>query len=1486
MKKILLLCITILLLCVNLISVAGLIGLSDAQGEVFINEFQARPDPFTQEYKWIELYYNGTGTINLTDWKINDSDSNGNNLTGILDSSNRYIVFNGTELGFSIEVASATSEHLLLYNSTGHLIDNLTYSDVSADEENMSRGRQRDGSSTFVTFATPTKGTLNDQIPNGTIPLQQLDEDTNKTISLTSFIKDLDNDNLTFKVTGENIFKTDCAITNETNLTIIAYPDWNGTTNCTVQVNDSYYLIDFIVQIEVAGLNDAPVITSSFPSATATEDIEYTYDVIATDVDSNVSLLTYNVITPVNANFVNNTFKLTPTNAQANTIVPVEIEVSDGINTTTQEFNLTTHPSLDITEITINGISVEDNGTVSNVRPGETLTINFNIRDRLTKNLYNTKVDADIQNLESKSTQLYDLIPSQAQAASIQFNIPNILPQETFILTLDANGVDILLNQYTSQKTITLIANRSTHQIELLNKTLTPQNISCDKQTTLDIEIANQGNYTNAVDITTRVYTSDLSINTNLTKSITKNNKETFSFNINTENLTSDTVLYIESKGEYTFINTITDQITLEVLTCFDPSLVTLNAITQEDTLPTWEIDLTNFTTNYNSAWTYNLESESNASLIDCDIQTTLLTCAQPAQNQVGTSTLNISITAGSTISYYQATVEVQALNDAPTWTALIPSITVKEDSGVNDSINLSAYAADTETNPNDLTFTTTSLNVSEIICFTNGNILEFLPVTNWFGTGACNVTISDGTNSSAPITVQMIVEPVNDAPTINVDNQLFQENITKIFYVLGNDVDSTTLDYYLNQTPTGAIFTPINNTHALFNWTPTNNDVGTYNLLFTVTDDQNEAINKTITLTVGNENNAPTLDAINNQIVNESKLLQFYLEGSDIDQGEALTYTCNLTDLTVTKINNSLANVTWTPTANEIGTYNVECSVTDSLGASDSKTVTIEVLSHHIIYSPEQYPVIHGEHDAVFAFVMPAGLDWSSIIWKENEEVKATNTQTYTFGAKHESAGYHVRVEIEDDQGTNHSYDWYPTTTTYPQTTGSYTTEQDLSALNSTQLQNTNLTIKSGNSQIEFQNSIDLSAIATINNILIENGVAAVNVSGTANSVFSGVPAQITLTGLTYNDVPVIYYDGAYKTDANDIDLICPTSRCKLHSYTSYPTTSGTVIFNVSHFSSYRVGDATQPTNPGTTPDPTVPGTGVLEIDDVDVNPDEAKPDETVEIKVDIENNGDLDIEDIELEIKILDENGEIVEDEDDDELEDDEEFDLDEGDDEQYSFTFKMPADAEDGDEYTVYVKACGQDDNNQEQCALDTSQTIDIEREKHDVEIYSASVSPLTLTCSNIFDINVGVKNIGKKDEDVTLKIMSSELEMSKSQTFELEESDEDDYKKTISYAFMAPSNLAKGNYPITIRADYGDESETETIFITKGDCRVDSKPQEKEEDVIVTPKQGIEQVTGASTTKFQDTFEYTILLSILIVLVLGIIIFFIGAIIIKK
>jgi len=470
---------------------------------------------------------------------------------------------------------------------------------------------------------------------------------------------------------------------------------------------------------------------------------------------------------------------------------------------------------------------------------------------------------------------------------------------------------------------------------------------------------------------------------------------------------------------------------------------------------------------------------------------------------RAGNYTINVLLKYYANTISKNTTANLEIKNCAPQLIGSISDVIFNEES-YNDTINLSLYFSDYN---NDTLAYNAAGNISNLnFAYLSNGLVNISSTLNHFGIHTINFTARDingATNTSNNLNVNIL--NVNDAPTISVDNQNFEENVTKSFYITANDVDpSNTLTITTNASfasfgGLSALNTTSPAAYSLFNWTPQHADIGVYNILFSVSDDSGLSANKTVIISVGNANHAPVLNTVAGSpfSVNESEKIVFTLSASDmdLDVGDSLTYSCNLSALNVQKINNTLANVTWVPSSSYIGNNFVNCTVTDSHLAKDSKMLEIDVISQHVNFIPaDTNPVVNGRFDYTFRFEPDAGITCSNIIWKENGNNTQNGSLSYTFGAKFTSLTYNVRVEMGCSNGVNYTHDWYPKSTMYPVATP-YSTTPDLSTLNQTQLQNVNLTVINGNSKIQFLEPMDLSNLATIgNNVYINGPIAAVN--------------------------------------------------------------------------------------------------------------------------------------------------------------------------------------------------------------------------------------------------------------------------------------------------------------------------------------------------------------------------------------------------------
>jgi subtilisin family serine protease len=120
---------------------------------------------------------------------------------------------------------------------------------------------------------------------------------------------------------------------------------------------------------------------------------------------------------------------------------------------------------------------------------------------------------------------------------------------------------------------------------------------------------------------------------------------------------------------------------------------------------------------------------------------------------------------------------------------------------------------------------------------------LTYSPSQDYIGPDS--FTFSDTDNGNPPLhsssdgTVSINVTSVNDAPVIILPTDPQNGKVGQLLTlnISATDVDNSNLTFSSSNLPTGATITPVDGTHAIFNWTPTSGQEGDSNISFTASD-------------------------------------------------------------------------------------------------------------------------------------------------------------------------------------------------------------------------------------------------------------------------------------------------------------------------------------------------------------------------------------------------------------------------------------------------------------------------------------------------------------------------------------------------------------------------------------------------------------------------------------------------------------------------
>ncbi len=374
------------------------------------------------------------------------------------------------------------------------------------------------------------------------------------------------------------------------------------------------------------------------------------------------------------------------------------------------------------------------------------------------------------------------------------------------------------------------------------------------------------------------------------------------------------------------------------------------NQTVNEDSGPTtvsnWATDIDDGDSDEVQNLTFNVVNNTNTSLFSSQptINANGDLSFTPAGNSNGTATVTITLSDnGSNVSpnnntseEQSFTIQVTALNDAPTFVAGANQV-VNEDAGQQVIANWATSLSDGDPElVQNLTFQVLNTNpslFSEVPAISTSGELRYTPRSDAFGDAVLTVTLMDNgsqnglnDNSSAPVEVNITVNPVNDPPTMNeiIDPQpIFlgsgeqsisfsgvtsgpNENQDLIITASANNTDIITLVDIDYTSP---------NTIGTLRFTPSDQNFGVAEITVTVIDNGSSTspsintFSQTFTVTVEESNRPPSFVPGDNIIVDEDAgVVTIPNWATSIDDGEP-GVTQNLTFNIISNNNPALLN-------------------------------------------------------------------------------------------------------------------------------------------------------------------------------------------------------------------------------------------------------------------------------------------------------------------------------------------------------------------------------------------------------------------------------------------------------------------------------------------------------------------------------------------------------------------------------------------------
>ncbi|HCH2710800.1 TPA: tandem-95 repeat protein [Vibrio parahaemolyticus] len=772
-----------------------------------------------------------------------------------------------------------------------------------------------DGDLTDEAKVTVTVTPLNDS-PVAVDDTVSTQEDTVVTIDVLPNDSDVDGDKLSIQSASVPEAQGKVEIV-DGKLVFTPAENFNGHAEITYTVTDGELTDEAKVTVTVNPVNDAPTIKVDAVES-ITENAVSTDTVVATltvrDTDTPEDRLTVSLENNSNGYFVlvGNEVKLTQAGVDAVNNdelnlkdLTISASVSDGVNPTASDSD----------SLVVN--RVNDAPTVENAIADQVLSEDF---DAYTIDLNEVFKDSD-------SALNFSVSGNSNVLVSIENGIATISP------TADWNGSETLTFTATDPSgesasqtvdfTVTPVVDIKADSTNVVEDTPTIINVlgndtfeGADKVVSLDAE------------------------NSPKNGTVIVNSDGTVTYTPDDNYVGEDAFTYIVTSGG------VSESTTVEVnVTPVNDAPVAKNDIstTQEDTAVTIDVlsndtDVDGDKLSIQSATVP--EAQGKVEIVDGKLVFT------PAENFNGDVEITYTVTDGQLTDEAKVTVTVNPVNDAPTIKVdAVESIT--EDAVSTDTVVATLEVADTDTPEDQLTVSLENNSngyfvlVGDEVKLTqagvdavNNDELNLKDLT-------ISASVSDGVNPTANDSDSLVVNRVNDAPT--VENAIADQ-------VLSEDFDAYTIDLNevfkdsdssLEFSVSGNNSIQISIVNGVATITPTADWNGSKALTFTATDPSGESVSQTVNFTV-----APVADIVADKatVVEDTPTIIKVL-GNDTFEGDdqVVSLDTNNGPANGTVSVNPDGSVTYTPNDNYHGTDSFTYIVTSG-GVSESTTVSVDV--------------------------------------------------------------------------------------------------------------------------------------------------------------------------------------------------------------------------------------------------------------------------------------------------------------------------------------------------------------------------------------------------------------------------------------------------------------------------------------------------------------------------------------------------------------
>ncbi len=693
-----------------------------------------------------------------------------------------------------------------------------------------------------------------------------------------------------------------------------------GTQTVTIRVTDHLGLTDErSFNVTVANVNDAPVFTSTAPTA-ATEDSAFSYTATASDADQFLGdTLTFSVVgaLPGWLTFNASTHVLSGTPRQADVGAAgnaVTLRVTDGQGAQVDQ-------SFTLNVANVNDAPVLDAIGNKSVNEQEllTFTVTASDEDGTTPTLSASPLPSGAT--FNATSGVFSWTPSSSQSGL--FNVTFTASDGALS---DSEVVQIAVGNVDRPPAIAPIGDKSVDEGAPLTISVTATDPDGDAVTLSAAGLAGSDPFLRGATFSSSPGSGAGTFS--WTPSFTDAGTFVVTFTASANGATDEEVVVI----------TVADVNRAPVFT--SPPTPTTDLSGSEGALLTFDMDATDAD---GDALGFDVSPLPSGATVDASTGVFSWT---PSFTQAGTVNVTLSVTDGKDTTTRAIALVVANTDRAPTVTAPA-SQTVAE--GGTLSFTVTGADADGDT----VTLGAVSLPSGASFNASTG-AFSFTPSFAQQGTTSATFRAAAGgltTDATTSITVTNVNQPpalAAPASTSATQGVLFSQTLDATDGDLAAPGD--TLTFTKQSGPAALTVTQVDADTARVDWTPGPGDVNppSVQVVVRVTDAAGASFDRSFTVTVQNVNDAPVLAQPADGSVTQGQTFNATLSATDADRdaglSDALTFTLPTAPAGMT-VDGATGAVTWVTGASDVGAHGVTARVTDASGAFDERSFTVTVI-------------------------------------------------------------------------------------------------------------------------------------------------------------------------------------------------------------------------------------------------------------------------------------------------------------------------------------------------------------------------------------------------------------------------------------------------------------------------------------------------------------------------------------------------------------